>query len=263
MGSNPFSSPEAASERLEVAPKSSTPVRAKLRPIGLLVDGAKLIGDRYWLFVGITLLGILAGTAVPLGLLYGAMICGIYKCLLGKARGEELELGMVFRGVDFIWRSFAVMLIQGGFIVAIWVMVTLLMTAIRAPEGNGEGDTALGFAIIGAFTIINLGVSFLASFAWPLIADRGCDAIDALSASVSATFKNFAALAVHHAIVVVIGCVTIVLCYVPFLLFLPIVFAANAVAFQRIFPEGDADTEGAVVGAGVIADGPVDDGELR
>lgn len=54
--------------------------KVPLRPIELLKEGRQLVGEQYWLFVGITFVGMLVGNAVPMAILLGPMMCGIYLC---------------------------------------------------------------------------------------------------------------------------------------------------------------------------------------
>ena len=52
--------------------------RNAVRPMECLREGFDLVKDRYWLFVGICFVAILVGSAVPLGILMGPMMCGLY-----------------------------------------------------------------------------------------------------------------------------------------------------------------------------------------
>ena len=42
--------------------------RVSLQPIELLKSAKEMLGEQYWLFVGITFLGAIIGSAVPLGM---------------------------------------------------------------------------------------------------------------------------------------------------------------------------------------------------
>ena len=59
-------------------------------PVECLKAGWAAIKDRYWLFLGVTLVATLLGGAVPI-VLIGPMMCGLYMCLLAKMRGEPIE----------------------------------------------------------------------------------------------------------------------------------------------------------------------------
>src|SRR2546422_6252409 len=69
-------------------------------PIECLNAGWATIKDRYWLFLGMTLVATLIGGAVPI-VLVGPMMCGLYMCLLAKMRGEPIEFGLLFKGFDY------------------------------------------------------------------------------------------------------------------------------------------------------------------
>ena len=51
--------------------------RTPIRPFDCLIASKQLMGEQYWLFLGIGVVGILIGSFVPLGILLGPMMCGI------------------------------------------------------------------------------------------------------------------------------------------------------------------------------------------
>ena len=69
-------------------------------PVECLKAGWATIKDRYWLFLGMTLLAMLIGGAIPI-VLIGPMMCGLYMCLLGKMRGEPVPFDRLFKGFDY------------------------------------------------------------------------------------------------------------------------------------------------------------------
>src|SRR5256886_17497275 len=69
------------------------------RARGMYQGRLALIKDQYWLFLGISLVGILIGGAVPIVLL-GPMMVGIFLCLLQRQRGEPVEFGTLFKGFE-------------------------------------------------------------------------------------------------------------------------------------------------------------------
>src|SRR5437763_16109576 len=70
--------------------------RGVVAPVECIKEGWALIKDQYWLFLGISLVGILIGGAVPIVLL-GSMMIGIFLCLLQRQRGEQVEFGTLFK----------------------------------------------------------------------------------------------------------------------------------------------------------------------
>src|SRR5215210_1021585 len=79
--------------------------RNAVQPIECIKAGWQLIRSRYWLFVGITLVGMLIGSAVPFGILLGPMMCGIYIALFQARRGQPVEFALLFKGFDFFGDS--------------------------------------------------------------------------------------------------------------------------------------------------------------
>ena len=59
-----------------------------IKPVECLKDGWALIKDQYWLFFGISLVGILIGGTVPV-VLMGPMMVGIFLCLLQRQRQQR------------------------------------------------------------------------------------------------------------------------------------------------------------------------------
>jgi len=86
--------------------------RAAVEPMKCLSEGWNLVKDQYWLFVGMCLVGMLIGNAVPLGILIGPMMCGIYYSFLQKRRGKSVEFGNLFKGFDYFGQSLIATLIH-------------------------------------------------------------------------------------------------------------------------------------------------------
>src|SRR5437660_12442704 len=85
--------------------------RGAIAPVECLKEGWALIKDRYWLFLGITLVGILIGGTVAI-ILMGPMMCGIFLCLFQRQRGETVEFGTLFKGFDYFVPALLVQLIK-------------------------------------------------------------------------------------------------------------------------------------------------------
>ena len=51
--------------------------RNAVEPIECIKAGFELIKSQYWLFMGISVVGMIIGSVVPLGILMGPMMCGI------------------------------------------------------------------------------------------------------------------------------------------------------------------------------------------
>src|SRR6266850_5600483 len=79
--------------------------RNAVEPMECIRAGWNLIRNQYWLFVGMTAVGVMIGSVVPLGLLMGPMMCGLYLAQLQTRRGQPIEFGILFKGFDFFGDS--------------------------------------------------------------------------------------------------------------------------------------------------------------
>src|SRR6266576_3179387 len=86
--------------------------RNAVEPVECIKAGWNLIKNQYWLFVGMTALGVMIGSVVPLGLLMGPMMCGLYLALLQTRRGEPIEFGILFKGFYYFGDSVIATLIH-------------------------------------------------------------------------------------------------------------------------------------------------------
>ncbi|MEJ7699458.1 MAG: hypothetical protein WKF71_07405 [Pyrinomonadaceae bacterium] len=57
-----------------------------IRPVECMKEGWELIKDQYWLIFAITLVGMIIASVVPFGILFGAMMCGIYYLPFPKTK---------------------------------------------------------------------------------------------------------------------------------------------------------------------------------
>src|ERR1051325_6677536 len=88
-----------------------------VQPVECLKEGWALIKDQYWLFFGISLVGMLIGSAVPIVLL-GPMMCGIFICLLQRQHNQPVEFGTLFKGFDYF---------VPGLIVAVFKLIPIII----------------------------------------------------------------------------------------------------------------------------------------
>src|SRR5262245_14691228 len=86
--------------------------RNAVEPMTCLKEGWNLIKDQYWLFVGMTFVGILIAGAVPFGILMGPMMCGIYMSFFMTRLGHPIEFGTLFKGFDHFGQSVIATLIH-------------------------------------------------------------------------------------------------------------------------------------------------------
>jgi hypothetical protein len=222
-----------------------------VRPLECLSRGWAMIKDRYWLFLGIALVGVLLGSIGPLGILMGPCMCGIYYCLMRHEFRRPVEFGMLFKGFDYFlqsWIASLLMLIPLLVVIVpayIVFFVSILSTMGDRPA-NAPPDPAQAWAFLGMMAVFYLVIIAIALvvhmafiFAYPLIVDRGLSGVDAVKASFRAAFANLGGVAGLVLLNAALGFVGVLCCYVGAFFVMPITFAATLVAYRQVFPEPD------------------------
>src|SRR5215207_189868 len=86
--------------------------RNAVQPVNCIKAGWELVKGQYWLFIGMCLLALIIGQAVPLGILLGPMMCGLYVTFFKRMRREPIEFGDLFKGFDYFGPSVIATLIH-------------------------------------------------------------------------------------------------------------------------------------------------------
>jgi hypothetical protein len=215
-------------------------------PFDCLKEGWEMIKDQYWLFFGITLVAMLIGGAVPL-ILIGPMTCGLYLCLFAKMSGEPVQFENLFKGFDYFVQGLIAALIQAipAFVIVVPAYAVFAIFSIfMLPHdrySRSEGPPVAFFIILVLFVIVVVVVSVLIHslfiFSYPLIVDRKLPGFEAVKLSVRAAFKNFGGVLGLTLLLVGLGILGVICCYVGVLFVLPVSFAAYAAAYRRVFPD--------------------------
>ena len=228
--------------------------RNAVQPIQFIKDAWALIKDQYWLFVGMSAVGMLIGSAVPLGILVGPMMCGIYMAFFKRMRNEPVEFGVLFKGFDFFGPSLVATLIHVVPIIIVVVpayivfyVVFVLSVAVQGNEPNPAAMmTMFGmfaiFWLVMIVVIIFLSIGF--TFSYSLIVDRRLQAWDAVKWSFKAAMANFWGLLGMMLVTGLLAFAGMLLCYVGAFLVLPLQYGAIAVAYQRVFGLADPNSFG-------------------
>jgi hypothetical protein len=214
-----------------------------IAPVECLKEGWQLIKDRYWLFLGIALVAMIVGGAVPV-VIIGAMMCGLYMCLFAKMRGEPVEFGMLFKGFDYFTQGLVAAAIQTLpviLIMAVGQVIFVAFTMIVMPRERGDTLPAVFFVGLTIFVlfamIVSLAVHCLFLFAYPLIVDRKLSGLDAIKLSYRAARQNLGGIIGLILLMTGMGILGVLACYVGVFFVMPISFAAYAVAYRKVFPE--------------------------
>lgn len=228
--------------------------RNAVEPIACIKAGLNLIRSQYWLFVGIAVVGILIGSVVPLGILMGPMMCGIYLVLFQTRRGQPIEFGTLFKGFDYFGDSLIATLLHLVPMLVILVpsyiiFVVFYLGFMVAMSQGGSPDPAalLGFlALLVVFwlvvMVLVIVLSVLFTFTYPLIVDRRLSGLNAVKLSIRAAMANFWSLLGMLLLTTLLNVAGALFCYVGAFLVLPIGFAAIATAYEQVFGLGEVQS---------------------
>lgn len=227
-----------------------------VQPMVCLRAGYDLIRDQYWVFVGMCLVGILIGSAVPFGILMGPMMCGLYVAIFQKHRGQRVEFGTLFKGFDYLGESIIATLIHVIPIVVIIVPFYIIfygvLLFVLPRSGDQDPAALLGFfAVFFIFLIVvmilMILISVLFTFTYPLIVDRRLSGLDAVRTSARGALGNFWPLLGLLLLTGLLGFCGVLLCYVGIFLVFPVTFAATSMAYEQVF---------GIKGEGPVVPGP-------
>jgi uncharacterized membrane protein len=221
--------------------------RGVISPMECIKEGWALIKDQYWLFFGITVVGLLIGGLVPVVLL-GPMMVGIFLCLQQRQRNQPVEFGLLFKGFDQFVPSLIVAVLKmiPIFIILIPYYIFIFGMMAAMPRGRPSPDdsqqfvfTLLGFELLFAIIIITVSVlvEMFFMFAFPLVADRKMSGLDAVKLSFKASRANMGGvlgLMLLNGLFTILGVLT---CFIGVYFYLPIAIASQAVAYRRVFPD--------------------------
>jgi hypothetical protein len=216
-----------------------------IKPVECFKEGWELIKDEYWLFFGITLVGMLLGGIIPLALGIGAMYCGIYHCLLRKMDRQPLEFGDLFKGFNWFLPGLMAMLIL---IVPIIIFVIISYGSIfgilfssmdKSGKINESAIVALYGVVFGeslVFALISGCIHAFIMFAFPLIVDKNLSGFDAFKLSAKAAWANLSGVVGLILCQFALGFVGSLACGIGVYFVLPISFAGIAIAYRKVFP---------------------------
>jgi uncharacterized membrane protein len=223
--------------------------RGVIAPMECIKEGWALIKDQYWLFFGLTLVGLLIGGLVPIVLL-GPMMVGIFLCLQQRQRHQPVEFGLLFKGFDYFVQGLvvAVVKILPLFVLLvpyyIFMFAMMVTTMPRGPHPSPEESRQFFLPFFGieilfflTITVVSILLEIFFMFAFPLVADRKMSGLDAVKLSFKAGKANFGGvlgLIVLNGVFTFLG---LLCCIVGVYFYLPVAFAAQAVAYRRVFHE--------------------------
>jgi len=220
--------------------------RNAVQPIECIKAGWDLMRSQYWLFVGMTLVGMIIGSLVPFGILMGPMTCGIYLALFQTRRGQPIEFAVLFKGFDYFGDAVIAALLHVlpmfVIIAPAYILYIVGMFTMMGASQNGEPNPAAALGFFGIFGVIWLVImvllvvlSVVFTFAYPLIVDRRLSGLNAVKLSIRAGMANFWRLLGMIVLTGLLSSLGVLLCIVGVYLIMPVGFAAVAAAYEQVF----------------------------
>ena len=216
-----------------------------IKPMECIKEGWALIKDQYWLFFGISLVGILIGGLVPI-VLMGPMMAGIFLCLFERQRGRPVEFNLLFKGFDYFVQSLIVTVIKMIPIIVVMVpyyifMVAFMFTTMpreRTPSPDEQARFFLSFlgvelVFVLLIVIVSIVIEIFFMLAFPLVVDRKLSGLEAVKLSIKAGKANFGGLLGLMLLNAVGGIIGVLCCFVGVYFYLPV---ALAVPGDRLSP---------------------------
>jgi hypothetical protein len=231
---------------MQVQPDVSFNVPADIKPIECMKQGWQLIRADYWLFFGITIVGLLLAGVIPLVLL-GPMMCGIYFCFLKRYDGGKVEFGDIAKGFDFFVPGLVSILILAGFFFIVAMVVLVLPTfismfAVLGTPGKNPDPGDLIIVVIVMCVAMFIFAFFVACahaliiFTHLLIVDRKLDGLSAVKLSAKACWQNLNAVVGFILVQIALMIVGYLCLVVGMYLVMPIAYAGTTVLYRKIFP---------------------------
>jgi uncharacterized membrane protein len=216
----------------------------QIHAIDCVKEAWSLIKTDYWLLFAISVVGAMIG-GLSMYILIGAMVCGIFNAYLKVIDGGRANIDDLWSGFKYFWPSLGVTIVV---VVPILVWMVVLIVTVYAPIitsaviGNrGDQSVLLGTFVFGMIVdlivaVIMMFIHSLLIFAFPLIVDRGLSSWDAMKLSARAVLKNLGGIGSLVAVNFGLALAGEMALCVGIYLVIPIITAANIVAYRKVFP---------------------------
>lgn len=208
--------------------------------------GWEIVKPNYLTFLAIAVVLVILG-CIPIisWFLVGPLLVGIQYALLRQYRGEQADFGNLFYGFTKLIPAvlIGILFILPGIILNTYYLGLRLaqLLAIFNPNELTAGAATiyglLGFFInaIALIASILFGITFV--FAPAILADKELSMMDTIKLSARAGWANFGGLFLLFLLTGLMLIAGILACCIGIFFVLPIIYAANTVAYRQVFPE--------------------------
>ncbi|MDQ3321736.1 MAG: hypothetical protein M3525_04775 [Acidobacteriota bacterium] len=222
-------------------------------------EGWNLVKPNFGLFVAMVVVQIvilIASGLIPYAgsiinvIVSGALACGIYITLLARRRGADVPFSLMFEGFSRLLPTTLVTLI-GSIPWLVLGIAAYFFISLPSLIPGADGTIDVSSETFSRAALVPLVLAYLATalvslvfhlllfFALPLIADRNLGIGDALKLSVSAAAGNIGGLTALLIFEILLSLAGVLLCCVGFILVLPVIYAANIIAYKSVFPDDE------------------------
>jgi uncharacterized membrane protein len=174
----------------------------------------------------------------------------VFLCLQQRQRNQPVEFGNLFKGFELFVQGLVVTVLKMIPIIILMIPYYIFLVGMMAVTMPREHDTSpeaartfmasfFGFEIVFVLVIMVVSISIEIFFmlAYPLVADRKMSGLDAVKLSFRAGKANLGGILGLLLLNGVFAFVGVLCCIIGVYFYLPIGFAAQAVAYRRIFPD--------------------------
>jgi hypothetical protein len=199
----------------------------------------EMIKPQFGMVLAVYFIAMLIGGMV--GLIMGALMCGLFLCLFDLQEGREIKIDRLFNGFQYFLPSFIVMLVMIIPIIIMMVLIYIPMIGMAIAGSKMDESEIIPFIIIAViveiiFAILMVCFHTLMMFAFPLIVDKNLSAIQAMKTSAKAVWMNLSGVASLFGVGFLVSLVGMMIFCVGIYLAMPLVLAAQVVAYRKIFP---------------------------
>jgi uncharacterized membrane protein len=223
--------------------------RITIRPIALIQQAYEFIRSDYWLFLGLSLVAMIIGSLVPFGILLGPMMVGLCLCFREREEGKQTSFDTLFRGFDSFGTSLVALLIHLAIFFAVFMVLmipfaigmALLIPAIE--NGGAAGGVIMTVLVAGfyiGFMLFSMVLQFAMLLSFQLIADKGLSAWDAVLGGYKLVYKNLFGIIGYAIVVAIVSILLMIMCFIPFILFMPIFYASLFLMYREMCPRNQA-----------------------
>lgn len=210
---------------------------AEIKPVELLQESFALMKPNLVIMALIFLVGGILSSIAGF-ILTGPIMCGFFICVAKQFDTGNAEFGDLFKGFEYFLESFLATLIMTMGVCVLAIPLIILMVGMGYILGEGSTLHTLFILGLGLFSsAIAIVASALVIFTYFLIVDRGLKAMNALKTSIAAVRANFMSMLILMIVCAVVLTISMMLCFLPYLVAFPVTQGAMVLAYRRIFPK--------------------------